>query len=390
LEVIAPGQTNDDLTQPYAMPHAYIYHFFGRRQDFSMRNQYIGHGQHGKWPLDLRTEYGPSTVPEKGSMRVTALGPYELTKDASIGRYDSITVVWAIGTGDVGYDIADSLGKAWFQGEITDEEKNVFIEMGRDSLIQVLDRANWAWNIGLENVPAPPPPPDIVVNSGPRYNTVDWSYPDPDYYLDPHTGVDDWYAWRIYRKEGAYYVDDPDDDYRYLQWEFIDEITDRSQTSWRDTTAGRGVSFYYAVTAMDDGSQNTTGLFPGQKLESSRYANRSRTPAIAFEPGLNVSNRVRVVPNPYSVAGGYMTFSGERDKVLFVNLPIVATLSIYTESGELIKRIDHYGTADNSWDLRTEYRQLVASGLYVLAVHNAKDIEGNSLPEQFVKFVIIR
>ncbi|MFC1547281.1 hypothetical protein ACFL5M_02020 [Candidatus Neomarinimicrobiota bacterium] len=390
LKVIPPGQTADDITQPYAMPHAHINHFFGRRTDFSMRNQYIGHGERGKWPLDVRSEDGPGAEPEKGTMRVTALGPYDLTKDASIGRYDSIQVVWAIGVGDVGYDVADSLGKAWYQGLITDEEKNVFIEMGRDSLIQVMDRANWAWNIGLENVPAPPPPPDIVVTSGPRYNTVEWSYPSADYYLDPHTGVDDWYAWRIYRKEGAYFVDDPDDNNRYFQWEFVDDITDRTLTSWRDTTAQRGVSYYYAITAMDDGSQNTTGLFPGQKLESSRYANRSRQPAIAFEPGLNVSDRVRVVPNPYTIAGGYMTFSGERDKVIFVNLPIEAKLSIYTESGELVKRFEHYGTADNSWDLRTEYRQLAASGLYVLLVHNAKDIEGNSLPDQFVKFVIIR
>ncbi|UCD37876.1 MAG: hypothetical protein JSW54_13820 [Fidelibacterota bacterium] len=387
LEVIPPGETGDDLVQPYAMPHAHIYHFFGRRTDFTMRDQYIGHGQYGKWPPDIRTLTGQ--LPEKGYMRVMTVGPYELTKDASIGRYDSIKVVYAIGVGDVGYDIADSLGKAWFRGDITDAEKNVFIHMGRDSLIQVLDRANWAWNIGLENVPAPPPPPDIEVTSGPGYNTVAWSYPSGDYYLDPHTAVDDWYAWRIYRKTGAFYVDDPDDDNQNFQWEFIHEIRDRQQTAWQDTSATRGVSYYYAVTAMDDGTQNTTGLLPGQKLESSRFANRSREPAISFEPGLDVSDQVRVVPNPVTTASGFLGFPGE-DKVRFVNLPIEATLSVYTESGELIKRIDHYGTADADWDLRTEYRQTVASGIYILVVHNARDMQGNSLPDQFVKFIIVR
>jgi hypothetical protein len=210
-----------------------------------------------------------------------------------------------------------------------------------------------------------------------------------DYYLDPHTGVDDWYAWRIYRKTGAYYVDDPDDDYQNFTWELVREIRDPTQLAWRDSSAERGVSYYYAVTAVDDGSQNTTGLFPGQQLESSWYANRSRQPAISFEPGLDESNRVRVVPNPVTSAAGYLGFPGE-DKVLFVNLPIEATLSVYTESGELIKRIDHYGTADADWDLRTEYRQKVASGIYILAVHNAKDVNGKALPDQFVKFVIVQ
>jgi hypothetical protein len=280
LEVIPPGQTTDDITQPYAMPRANVtQHFYGHRTDFPMRDQYIGHGQHGMWPPDSRTLNGSEAPPEKGSMRVMALGPYELTKDASVGRYDSIKVVWAIGVGDVGYAVADSMGKAWFQGQITDEEKNMFIGRGRDSLIQVLDRGNWAWNIGLENVPAPPPPPDIEVSSGPESITVTWSYPSESYYLDRQTGEDDWHAWRVYRKEGAALVDHPDDATQNLQWELVHETTIRGETQWQDTAAVRGVSYYYAVTAVDNGTQNSTGLFPGQWLESSRYISRTTRPA---------------------------------------------------------------------------------------------------------------
>src|SRR5690606_27134555 len=103
-----------------------------------------------------------------------------------------------------------------------------------------------------------------------------------------------------------------------------------------------------------------------------------------------VSNQVRVVPNPATSAAGALAFTGAPNQILFVNLPFEATLSIYTESGELVTRMDHYGSADESWDQRTDGNQYVASGIYVLAVHNARDSEGNSLPDQFVKFIIVR
>jgi hypothetical protein len=372
LEVIPPGQTTDDHTQPYAMPRASIaQHFYGRRNDFNMRDQYIGHGQDGMWPPDIRTLNGPEAHPETGSMRVMALGPYELTKDASVGRYDSIKVVWAIGVGDVGYDIADSMGKAWFQGQITDEEKNMFIGRGRDSLIQVLDRANWAWNIGLENIPAPLPPPDMVVASGLESITVTWSYPSESYYLDWHTGVDDWYGWKVYRKQGAALIDHPEDANQGHQWHLVHETTVRNATQWQDTTAIEGISYYYAVTAVDNGTQNSTGLFPGQKLESSRYVNRTTSPAYTnVEPiGLN-DNREERLPVTFKL---YQNFPNPFNPVSAIRYDVpqggFVSLKIYDLYGREVTRLkDGYhntGTYEVHWQGRDSLGRELPSGIYI-------------------------
>jgi flagellar hook assembly protein FlgD len=99
---------------------------------------------------------------------------------------------------------------------------------------------------------------------------------------------------------------------------------------------------------------------------------------------------VRVVPNPATVAAGGLGFAGTPNKILFVNLPIKCTLRIYTETGDLVKTIQHYGTADHEWDQRTDDNQYVTSGIYILAVTECEGLNGESLDNQFVKFVLVR
>ncbi|MDZ7271877.1 MAG: hypothetical protein ONB17_09690 [candidate division KSB1 bacterium] len=384
----SPTDPADDPGQPYAMPHAGIVKDLWGRRDFGLRDTYIGHDSRGKFPKDIITE-GWATSPEKGPMRFVTVGPYRLTKNAAIGRYDSITVVYAIGVGSLSWDMADSIGKAWFAGQISDQEKNTWVLSGRDSLFKVLDRAYWAWSRGLD-IPDPPPPPDLEVISDADRVVVRWSYPDPSYFKDPDTGVDDWYAWRVYRKKGASYVGDPQDAYSGERWQLIFETTNRNQTTFVDTAVTRGVSYYYAVTAVDDGTQNRDGLFPGQKLESSRFANRSAMPAIPFKAGLATTQRVRVVPNPASIRAGGLGFPGAPDRILFTQLPYKCKLRVFTETGDQIISIDHFGTDQEVWDQRTDANQYVTSGIYVLAVTEAEDVDGHALPDQFVKFVLVR
>jgi hypothetical protein len=145
------------------------------------------------------------------------------------------------------------------------------------------------------------------------------------------------------------------------------------------------------VTATDDGTQNTDGLFIGQKLESSRYANRSEIAAYAFEPGKGSAGSVRIVPNPFIVRANEYNFTGEDDKLLFVNLPPYCTLRIYTVTGDLIKTIMHTsGSADEHWDQITESNQLIASGVYILKVDDAQDITRKPIQGAVEKFVVIR
>jgi hypothetical protein len=202
--------------------------------------------------------------------------------------------------------------------------------------------------------------------------------------------VDDWYAWRVYRKQGAFFVNDPLDQRSRARWELVYETTNRSLLSFIDKNIQRGTDYYYAVTAVDNGTQNSSGLDVGMKLESPLYATRSQLPAASFKPGLSVSNLVRVVPNPATVAAGGLGFAGTPNKILFVNLPVRCTMRIYTETGDLVKTIDHYGTADDTWDQRTDNNQYVTSGIYILAVTDCRGLNGENLDNQFVKFVLVR
>ncbi|MBC7186448.1 MAG: hypothetical protein H5U38_05385, partial [Calditrichaeota bacterium] len=204
------------------------------------------------------------------------------------------------------------------------------------------------------------------------------------------TGVDDWYAWRVYRKKGASFVGDPQDAYSGERWQLIYETTNRNETTYIDNDVTRGVSYYYAVTAVDNGTQNRDGLFPGQKLESSRFANRSAMPAIPFKAGLATTERVRVVPNPATIKAGGLGFPGTADRILFTQLPYKCKLRVFTETGDQITSIDHFGTDQEVWDQRTDANQYVTSGIYILAVTEAEDVDGRQLPDQFVKFVLVR
>ncbi len=382
---------SDDLMQPYAMPHATILGDLWGRRDVGLRLTYRGEDGRGKFPLDAITE-GFSLVPQKGPMRFITAGPYELTKNSAEGRYDEITLVYAVGVGGMSYEAADSIGRKWMNGEISDSLKKELVMQGKDSLWKVMDRANWTWDRisrGL-SIPASPPPPDIEVTSGPNIISVSWSYPTSSYYNDAITGVDDWYAWRVYKKQGAFYVNDPLDQKSGSKWELVYETTDRNRRSYIDSNVVRGLDYYYAVTAVDNGSQNTDGIFPGQKLESSRFVNRSQLPAVPFKPGLSVSDQVRVVPNPATVAQGSALSYGHGDKISFFNLPYKCTLSIFTETGDLVSKIVHEGNADEEWDQRTDSNQYVTSGIYILAITEAKALDGTALDNQFVKFVLVR
>ncbi|MBI5473489.1 MAG: hypothetical protein HY961_14190 [Ignavibacteriae bacterium] len=381
----------DDRTQPYSLPHASIVGDLWGRRDVGLKQTYRGDDARGRFPLDPITA-GFSTTPQKGTMRFVTVGPYSLTKNRAQNRADSVTFVYGVGTGSISPTLADSIGRDWLAGRVSDSLKKAIILTGKDSLWKTLDRANWTWDRmsrGL-SIPSPPPSPDITVTSGPDIITVQWSYSEASYYNDPVTGVDDWYAWRVYRKRGALLTHDPLDQKSKAKWELAYETTNRGEQTYIDHNIQRGVDYYYAVTAVDNGLQATDWIYPGQRLESNRFTTMSQLPAVSFKPGLNEAGKVRVVPNPATVAAGRALNSGTPDKISFFNLPIKCTLRIFTETGDQITTLDHYGTADHQWNQRTDENQYVTSGIYILAVTDAEDINGKSLDTQFVKFIIVR
>ncbi|RIK77717.1 hypothetical protein DCC62_09035 [candidate division KSB1 bacterium] len=310
-----------------------------------------------------------------------AFGPY----DMALG--DSVVIVYAVGVNGISRQLAIEKGlewRDWYRGvagaTFDDAAKNELLATGKDSLFQTLDRALWAWNQNL-NIPSPLPAPDLTVTSGP--NRIDLSWEDLSAVNDFQSGVPDLQSYRIYRKRGNFLVDEDTElnsDGTHLLWEHIADVPS-TETSYSDLNVVRGEAYHYAVTAIDNSG-----------LESSKYANRSELPAIAFQPGLSSADAVRVVPNPFISGAGDFNFSGTRaNTILFVNLPAYCTLRIYTASGDLIKVIKHEsGSADNQWDLITESNQYVASGVYLLQVANARDVNQQPVSGSIHKFVVVR
>lgn len=322
-----------------------------------------------------------------------AFGPY----DFNLG--DSVEIVYAVGANGISRQLAVEKGlewRSWYRGEagatFDNDAKNTLLATGKDSLFQTIDRAYWAYQRGYD-IPDPLPSPDLTVTSGPLEIYLEWQ--DLSGEGDPDTGVPDLDHYNIYRKLGAFTVDTYNElnpDGTHLVWEKIAEVP-KNVTTYTDSNVVRGQPYHYAVTSVDDGTQNTDGVFPGQQLESSIYTNRSQIAAYAFAPGEPTASKVRIVPNPYIFkADDYnFTYSEGNDYILFVNLPPYCTIRLYTVAGDLIKTIDHQtGSADERWFLITDSNQLIASGVYILQVDNAKNIEKKPIPGSIEKFVVVR
>jgi len=86
--------------------------------------------------------------------------------------------------------------------------------------------------------------------------------------------------------------------------------------------------------------------------------------------------KIAVVPNPYVGAASWeaqrLTQSGRGErKIDFIHLPQVATINIYTVSGEFVKVLHHEGDiidGAEAWNLRSEDNMDVAPGVYVYYV----------------------
>ena len=106
---------------------------------------------------------------------------------------------------------------------------------------------------------------------------------------------------------------------------------------------------------------------------------------------------MKVVPNPYIIHNEWQTSFRQR-RLKFINLPADCTVRIFNLNGELVKTLLHHHTlepaegkqeimnsagGDEWWDLLSENRQLVSSGIYIYHIQS-------TVGEQIGKFVVIR
>ena len=302
-------------------------------------------------------------------------GPWDLQP----GQWVHIVEAWVVAGPHA--DENKRVGAQWVTNQISVDEKEAFLNSGRDSLMKgvALARQAWenrrvvsgsvqgkevSWPIGMSpSLPLGPSwPSSATYNSGPALNEIEWA------------AVPDAMGYNLYKMIG-HETNLPDPPV---------PVNDAliSDTRFTDTDVVRGERYFYAVTAVDADGQ-----------ESSIFATRGLGDGVSpFSAPVHDLTRVRVVPNPYSILGGDLSsgganFTGQPNKLLFVNLPARAIIRIFTLQGDLVTRIDHVsGSGDEEWPLMAnDNNQFIVSGVYVAHITNPDTGETD-----IEKFVVIR
>jgi hypothetical protein len=306
----------------------------------------------------------PAQGTSGGFSSANGYGPYTLRPG------ESIRLVVAEGASGINRDLQESVGRDFKRGAITARAKNEIVLTGRDSLFQTFRRAIANYGAGYD-IPQPPLPPRTFNVEG-KADRISLSW---EVYGDGPELT----GFQIYRARGRY-------DSTYT---LIHEGGPNERSFDDATDLERGPQYYYYIVSVGAEAQNTgAGLTPGGRLISSRYYTQTYTgTTLKRAPGTSLS-QIRVVPNPFSLSADQsrLRFPSEPDKIAFFNIPGQCTIKIFTESGELIKTIEHdNGSGDEYWHSVTSSGQVVVSGVYIAVVTDKRTGQNH-----IAKFVIVR
>ena len=247
--------------------------------------------------------------------------------------------------------------------------KNQWVMTSRDSMFQMMYRARDVFNASNEMaqypIVQPPKPPRLFEVFGlPDKIELKW---------ETIAGEPDPVSWEVYRTSTN--TDN-------LPYELVTTLPG-SARAFDDVNLIRGIDYYYFIQAV--GPENAvdplgiTGTPSGLPLKSGRYFTQTYTPTTLKRPPGATAADFRIVPSVVNLAadesvrfivGGDPT----RSRVNFFDIPGNSTITIYTETGEFVKRIEHTdGSGDDDWDLTTESRQPIVSGIYIVRVVNNDD-----------------
>ncbi len=336
-------------------------------------------GQYGGYDrMDERGVSYPEDLADAGGASALAgFGPFTLEPG------EKVRIVVAEGISGINRQLCEEIGWNWnvqsgnyiLPGGSTtssrNDYKNAWVYTGKDSILQTFSRARKCFENGYI-IPQPPNPPEnfTVRGMGNRIR-LSWDNPRQGYAAD-------FAGFNIYRA-----VEKQDTVYQKI---FSCTMPDSVHT-FDDITAIRGFSYYYYITAFNDGSNNDGTLNPKGPLESSRFYTTTVLPAALKRPPGETLEEIRVVPNPYNITMRSQQYGTEedRDKIMFLNIPGECIIRIFTERGDLIKTLYHNdGTGDEAWNSVTSRRQVVVSGIYIAHIETP---DGQSI---FKKFIIIR
>ena len=339
--------------------------------------------------MDERGYDAPYEIPNYYQWARSHAGPYEIPPN------DSIKFVFAIGSGGLSPKVAFKVGRDWmngvckFEGQSSspltkpqnrtdnDWAKDQWVFTEIDSMKKTAARASWNYNKYNLKIPVPPPPLKwLKIEEKIGAIKLSWS--------DNAESDPNFQGYRIYRAQGASDT---------TLYSLIAELSKRKgnlKNEYYDTQIDRGPDYYYYVSTFSI----SDAFRKGEILESGKNYIQAFSP-VRYVPKEGLSNghwqdSVRVVPNPFNLAARDVQFSRTPNKIMFVNLPKKCTIRIYSENGNLIKKINHSdGKSDEQWEvggqyLLTDSGQRVVSGIYVAHFQTP---EGESA---FLKFVIIR
>lgn len=373
-----------------------------------MQGYFGGNNRYGSGvnPADLKTPSNRSILITKGPFHKIAPG-------------DSLNVVYAVvcakkyGNDPAAYDTeeqktnlysnADWALRAYF-GE--DRNRNGALDAGED--------LNGDGKITRYVLPSPPALPRVKVVPGNQKATIYWDKR-AESSVDPISAKKDFEGYRLYRTESGFDLsqkqdilsslvllaefDSSNNDYSYNTG-FSAVKLDQPVTFPNDPTQYyykyeldnllNGWQYLFAVTAFDKGDPSSNL----ESLESSSLSTLNRV-IPGTPPSEEASVEVGVYPNPYYSNAVWDGSSERLRKIYFYNLPSECEITIYTLSGDVVKRITHneqsngsdlrwfenYSSGGNqkmsggehAWDLITDNDQAIATGMYLFTVKNTRN-----------------
>lgn len=337
---------------------------------------------------------------------------------SSIAPGDSINVVFAIVT-------AKKFGDELASLDTEEQKRNLYInsdwalrayhgeDRNRNGVLDPNEDLDGNGKITRYILPTPPTPPKVKVVPDNQKATIYWDRR-AEYSIDPISGKQDFEGYKLYRTQAGFDLTQAQDLQSSLvvlaefdstgnsigyNTGFSEVRLDEPVTFPNDTTLYfykfelgnllNGWQYVYSVTAFDEGDpENELDV-----LESSAIANYERivpgTPA-----NENTDVEIGVYPNPYYGNAVWDGSSERLRKIYFYNLPAECEITIYTLSGDVVKRINHdaasngsdlrwfqnyssddkqiFAGGEHAWDLVTDNDQAIATGLYLFTVKNSR------------------
>jgi hypothetical protein len=245
----------------------------------------------------------------------------------------------------------------------TDKKKDRWVSTGIDSLHLTVSKAKWNFLHDYNAPETPPPPTSLSVAGTGQGIQLKWSDPAAE-------GMTNFIGYRVMKKLG-------NTDTTYYQEVFrSDTASNKDLNTYTDPRIRVGAFYYYYVQAMEKVPTIDTNAYPSERgkiIYSGRVYFYNNT-QVKGEGLVNESgnlNKIAIVPNPFNwndpYLRGYNITNPSNLQISFYELPKRVTIKIFTESGNLVKTIEHNGDFGNEdWNMTNENGQTIASGVYIV------------------------